>query len=230
MGNLNVGEIVFVNDFMYMVSDIMVNDKIYNRIINKSYIPNKDVSLEDLVYIRFLHYDFSKNVRVGEIIVNRNIKDEVISMFRTLFNKKYEINSFKLIDDYFYTNSDDRNEVDRRSILDNNSYCFFYRKIFGKNKLSKHSLGLAIDINPFYNPYVPYIDGKSYYGDLTLEEVEYTDREQNNKHFIKKGDTLYKLFDNNEFLWGGNYEFTKDYQHFEIKDQKINRILRLKNK
>ena len=34
----------------------------------------------------------------------------------------------------------------------NNTSSFNYRKIEGKDKLSMHSFGFAIDINPFQNP------------------------------------------------------------------------------
>ena len=39
-------------------------------------------------------------------------------------------------------------------MLDNNTSCFNYRVVDGTSSLSKHAIGCAIDINPFYNPYV----------------------------------------------------------------------------
>jgi len=48
---------------------------------------------------------------------------------------------------------------DDLAVADNNTSCFNYRVVAGSTKLSRHALGLAIDINPFYNPYVTYPDG-----------------------------------------------------------------------
>ena len=52
----------------------------------------------------------------------------------------------KLVDDY--------NAVDHTSMVNNNSSAFCYRTIAGTNKVSNHGKGMAIDINPFYNPHV----------------------------------------------------------------------------
>lgn len=49
---------------------------------------------------------------------------------------------------------DEYNAEDNRSMEANNSSCFNFRLVPGTRKLSNHSKGLAIDINPLYNPYV----------------------------------------------------------------------------
>ena len=73
-----------------------------------------------------------------------------------------------------------------------------------RNKLSKHALGLAIDINPLYNPYVK--------GNIVKPEAgrKYAKNPQ-----IKKGDLIYRLFKQRGFRWGGVWRTLKDYQHFE---------------
>lgn len=43
---------------------------------------------------------------------------------------------------------------DERSMTANNTSAFCYRTVAGSTKLSTHSRGLAVDINPLYNPYV----------------------------------------------------------------------------
>ena len=204
------------NEFKYEIFDIKVNDDIYNRIINKSYIENDSIKLEDLVYIKFLHYDFNNNVKEGELIINRKIKDNIINVLKELFDNKYQINSFKLIDNYF-DNEEDKIAIDRKSILDDNSYSFFYRKIYGTDKLSNHAYGLAIDINPRENPYLPVIDGKYDYTYLDEQDKYYIEnRDKNLDHVITHDDLLYKVFVKNGFSWGGDWDTSKDYQHFEV--------------
>ena len=155
------------NKFYYNSYPIIKGDLVYNRIINKSYKENNDIKLDELVYIKFLHYDYNNSIKEGELIINKRIEKRIINILEELFNNKYQINSFKLVDDYF-DDEKDLNKIDRKSILDNNSYSFFYRKIYGTNNLSKHSYGLAIDINPKENPYLPFIDGEYDYSDLIL--------------------------------------------------------------
>ena len=102
---------------------------------------------------------------------------------------------------------------------DNNTSCFNYRVVDGTNSLSKHALGRAIDINPFYNPYVVF--DKNGTGETYISpggsEI-YADRSQNFPYKIDENDLCYKLFKEHGFTWGGNWNSSKDYQHF----QKVN--------
>jgi hypothetical protein len=99
-------------------------------------------------------------------------------------------------------------------MADNNSSCFNHRFIAGTQKLSKHALGLAIDINPLYNPCVKIDNDKI----IVSPEVAtpYSDRTKNFYHKISHDDLCYKLFNHYGFNWGGDWESLKDYQHFEI--------------
>lgn len=216
--NREAGELFDSKDFIYEVSEI--DNNIFDRINNKSYITNDDISLKDLSYIKFLHYDFNNNVKVGELIVNKIILDRIINILRELFNNKYQINSFILVDNYFDNENVDRYSIDLKSIKYDNSYSFFYRKIYKTNKLSNHAYGLAIDINPKENPYLPFVDGKSDFSNLTEEDIYYlNNRDKNIPHVITHDDLLYKLFIANGFSWGGDWIDTKDYQHFEVNHE-----------
>ena len=52
--NKKAGELYNSTEFIYEVSEI--DNSIYNRIKNKSYIENDEITLNDLIYIKFLHY------------------------------------------------------------------------------------------------------------------------------------------------------------------------------
>ena len=121
-----------------------------------------------------------------------------------LYDAKYQIEKIKLIDDY------DAN--DDKSMADNNSSAFCYRVVDGTDVLSDHSYGMAVDINPLYNPYV-----RTEYGDrniLPVNATEYADRTKDFAHKIEKGDICYNAFIKRGFKWGGEWEGTVDYQHF----------------
>ena len=106
------------------------------------------------------------------------------------------------------------NGDDTASMEDNNTSCFNYRVVDGTTKLSKHAYGLAIDINPFYNPYVvPQSDGSTYISPKGSEA--YTDRSADFPYKIDENDLCYRLFKEHGFTWGGNWNSCKDYQHFQ---------------
>ena len=102
---------------------------------------------------------------------------------------------------------------DEASMSDNNSSAFNFRFISHTTKISKHGMGMAVDINTLYNPYVKTVDGE-----LSIEPAnaaDYVDRSRDFSHKIDHDDLCYKLFTEHGFEWGGNWTHSKDYQHFE---------------
>jgi len=80
--------------------------------------------------------------------------------------------------------------------------------------LSKHAYGLAIDVNPYYNPYVTYgQDGEEIISPVSASA--YADRRVGFPYKIDEDDLCYKLFIQHGFIWGGNWNSVKDYQHFQ---------------
>ena len=87
------------------------------------------------------------------------------------------------------------------------------RTIAGTNRLSKHGQGLAVDINPRYNPCV-----RTKNGITTVEPQNgsaYVDRNADFSYKITEGDLCLQLFLEHGFTWGGSWNSVKDYQHFE---------------
>ena len=183
-----------------------IDDTIFQRINLKSYKPNYTISLDELRYISLSHYGFDGKVHMGELIVNCTIVQQTLSVFQELFGANYPIEKIRLVDEY------DADDI--CSMTDNNSSCFNYRTIEGTSKLSNHSKGLAIDINPLYNPYVRMIDGTV--SILPENGTPYADRLSNCPYFIHKNDICYNAFIKHGFSWGGEWESSKDYQHFEL--------------
>lgn len=166
------------------------------------------ISYDDLCYLSVLHYDFNGEVQKGELICNKKIADDFIDIFYELYTQKYPIEKMKLIDEY--------NGDDTASMADNNTSCFNYRVVDGTSSLSKHALGCAIDINPFYNPYVVFHKngtGETYISPSGSEI--YADRSNSFPYKIDENDLCYKLFKEHGFTWGGDWNSCKDYQHFQ---------------
>ena len=148
------------------------------------------------------------------MICNRYIAETLIKIFKKLYEEKYPIEKMKLIDEY---NADDETAME-----DNDSSCFNFRFIAYTTKISKHGLGLAVDINTLYNPYIKEVGDKTIIQPITGKE--YTDRSKDFIYKIEKNDICYKLFIENGFEWGGDWLDRKDYQHFEIPDDKIKEL------
>lgn len=169
-----------------------------------AFIP--EITLDELRYVHILHYDFDGNPAEGELICNEYIAQDLVEIFYELYCNEYRLEKILLIDEY------DGDDV--ASMEDNNTSCFNYRVVAGSTHLSKHAYGLAIDVNPLYNPYVTY--GKS--GSMKVSPASgesYADRTLNFPYKIDEEDLCYKLFIRHGFTWGGNWNHSKDYQHFQ---------------
>ena len=132
---LRVGEAIsdeeIENIDKYFTSSIIERDsEIFDRINGKSYRDNDDIALEDLRYLTIPYYNFEQQVILGEMIVNKDIQEDILNIFKELFNNKYEINSIRLIDDY-WLDGWSANIADNNSIEDNNTSCFCYRQVTG---------------------------------------------------------------------------------------------------
>lgn len=184
-----------------------ITEEIFSRIQGLSYSDECSLPLSQLNYIKVLHYGFDGVVHEGELIVNKQIADDIIEIFKELFEAKYPIEKMTLIDEY--------NADDDISMEDNNTSCFNYREIQGTSTLSNHSYGMAIDINPLYNPYVKENSKETII--LPKSARSYTDRELDCEYYIKKDDICYNAFIKRGFTWGGDWKSVKDYQHFERK-------------
>ena len=165
-----------------------------------------DISYADLRYVHIIHYNFDGNLAEGELICHNFIAEDLLEIFYDLYVSEYQIEKVTLIENY--------NGDDTASMADNNTSCFNYRVVDGTKSLSKHALGLAVDINPLYNPYIRY-DKK---GGQTVSPVEgeaYADRTVSFPYKIDPDDLCYRLFTEHGFTWGGNWNSSKDYQHFQ---------------
>ena len=180
-----------------------IDDELYAFMLGKSYKENDYIQIEDLKVLTVTYYGFDDESHLGQLVVNKAVASEVLSIFEALYTEKYPIDKINLVD--YYDADDDL------SMADNNTSGFNFRVVSGSTNLSNHSFGLAIDINPLQNPYV------TSKGVFPPEGRDFVDRNQKEKGMILEGDLCYTLFKENGWAWGGDYKSVKDYQHFEKK-------------
>ena len=198
---------IYKNGFYYHE----ITNQLKSRMDGKSYKENENIQYSDLRYISVKHYNYHGKVQTGELIVNQKIAQDTVEIFYELYKEKYPIQSMKLVDEY------DADDV--RSMEENNTSAFNYRTIPNKTTLSNHSYGLAIDINPRVNPYITN-GGQSI---SPANGAEYAERDvekctgEYKNNMIHKDDVIYNIFISHGFSWGGEWNSSKDYQHFEKK-------------
>ena len=183
----------------------VIPDSIFDRMQGKSFAAGCTTPRADLRYLRVLHYNKEGKVLHGELVCHKDIADDLLHIFRELYKARYPIERMELIDKY--------DADDEASMRDNNTSAFNFRYIAGSRRLSRHSLGMAIDINPRYNPYVRWRDGRRLVSPDNGKE--YADRTCDFPYKIVEGDLCHRLFKEHGFTWGGDWKTSKDYQHFE---------------
>ena len=189
-----------------------ISDDLFERMKGgNTYKEDCNVPREDLRYLLVLHKDKDGYTHQGEMIVHKLIAEDVLEIFEKLYDADYPIERMVLPDNYM--------AEDEPMMRDNNSSCFNFRFISHTTKVSKHGLGMAVDINTLYNPYHKFVKND----DGTQTEViepatgaPYLDRTQSFDYKIEKGDLCYNLFIEKGFEWGGDWTDRQDFQHFEL--------------
>jgi D-alanyl-D-alanine carboxypeptidase len=90
----------------------------------------------------------------------------------------------------------------------NNTAAFTCRAARRQARWSAHAYGLAVDVNPFQNPYRR--------GDLVLPELAsaYLDRGRVRPGMIRPGDVVTRAFADIGWTWGGTWRSPTDLMHF----------------
>jgi hypothetical protein len=180
----------------------LIPDEVFARMDGVSFGEGCTTNRSDLRYVRLLHTGFDGETHVGELVVYYKLADDMVYIFRTLYENQYPIEKMLLVDDY--------DGDDEWSMEDNNTSCFNFRPVSGSDHLSNHAYGRAIDINPLYNPYI------TSSGYQPSNAGDYVDRSgDNNPYQIDENDLCYQLFMERGYTWGGSWNSVKDYQHFE---------------
>ncbi len=163
------------------------------------------VGLGGLRYVTVSFRGFDGAAHTGELVVAAEAADDLVSVFRSLYAADYPIEEMRLP-----TTAD----LEAPPTGDgNNTGAFVCRPSTGQSQWSAHAYGLAIDVNPFLNPYVK--------GGLVLPELasSYLDRERVRPGMILDGDPVVRAFAEIGWSWGGDWRTLKDYQHFSALDR-----------
>ncbi|HVD28537.1 MAG TPA: M15 family metallopeptidase [Mycobacteriales bacterium] len=164
--------------------------------------PRCPVVLTDLRYLTVSFRGFDGRAHTGELMVHRQVADDVLTVFRRLFAVGYPIERMRI------TTVAERDGPPTGD--GNTTGAFNCRPATGSTRWSEHAYGRAIDVDPFQNPYVR--------GRLVLPELAlaYVDRRRLLPGMITAGGPVVAAFRSVGWTWGGGWSTPKDYMHFSV--------------
>lgn len=204
------------NSFQGSISPIPL--EIQNKMIGKTWNVGCPVSLNDLSYLKLSYWGFDNKPHIGEMIINAKLAPETLDIFKQLYEEHFPIEKM-VIPEKFAENKKFSDSMDFLLYLVNSNvtYGFFCRIDTQTNsKPSPHSFGIAIDINPYYNPGVignPKENSKL--NEKLQAGYKYLDRKLEHIGMIKENDAVFKIFLDHGWKWGGFFDTGVDYMHFQ---------------
>jgi peptidoglycan L-alanyl-D-glutamate endopeptidase CwlK len=172
-------------------SDISLNEAI------KGTKAPKDL-IDKLIILNVEYYSLDSKLHRGQLVIHKNAEKDIKIIFEMIKESKFPIAKVLPINNY--------NWDDSASMEDNNTSAFNYRNIAGTTRLSNHSFGLAVDINPFFNPVV-YKDGKT--------SPAKAKHEKNKPGTFHAEHPIVLKFKELGWRWGGEFSKYKDNHHFD---------------
>ncbi|MDQ4054916.1 MAG: M15 family metallopeptidase [Actinomycetota bacterium] len=170
-----------------------------------SWSPQCPVGLDGLRYLTVSFRGFDGAAHTGELVVAAAAAEDVVSVFRALYAADFPIEEMRL---------PGTADLEAPPTGDgNDTVGLVCRPSIGQTQWSAHAYGLAIDLNPFMNPYLR--------GDLVLPELagSYLDRSWHRPGMIFGDDLVVRAFARIGWSWGGDWTSLKDYQHFTALDR-----------
>ncbi|MFC0108936.1 M15 family metallopeptidase [Kibdelosporangium aridum] len=158
------------------------------------------VSKDELRYLTMSFWGFDGRPHTGEMIVHKKVAQQITGVFAKLYEAKFPLEEMRVSTPA---------ELSAPPTGDgNNTTAFVCRPARGQTNWSAHAYGLAVDINPFCNPYSK--------GELVLPELAsaYVDRGRVRPGMIRAGDVAERAFAAIGWTWGGTWRTPKDLMHF----------------
>jgi hypothetical protein len=170
------------------------------RRMGRTWSPSCPVGLAHLRYLTLTFEGFDRRPHTGELVVNASVARGVVGVFRRLYAARFPLEEMRLV-----TTAD----LDAPPTGDgDNTAAYVCRTTRGSSVLSAHAYGLAIDLNPFLNPYRK--------GDLVLPELAsaYLDRSWRRPGMVLRGGVVTRAFAAAGWTWGGDFASVSDLMHF----------------
>jgi hypothetical protein len=153
--------------------------------------------IEQLVLLPVKYYSTDGLIHQGQIVTNKEIAADVTYMFNFMLKEHFPVAHAIPIVKYGWN--------DDLSMQDNNTSSFCYRDV----SYSLHARGLAIDINPYFNPVIwkP--------GWNRVDKPQGAVHNPAVKGTFTENNPVVLEFEKLHFHWGGKFSAKYDFHHFE---------------
>ena len=180
------------------VKDTIISDCNYTfrDAIAGSNAPEEIISQLELIDV--LYYSIDNKLHKGQVLTNKSISEDIKTIFNEMFDQKFHVAHAIPVVKYGWN--------DELSMENNNTYSFCYRNA----SFSKHATGMAIDINPFFNP-VRWKRGL----ENRINKPEGASRDTTINGTFYSSHPVIKEFRRLGFFWGHNFKTKFDDHHFE---------------
>ena len=196
-GDISVEKEILSEEELIELDTLIVDSRYtFDEAIEGSNAPQSVIDELELIDITYLSTD--EKLHQGQILTNKRLADDIKEVFQFMLDNEFVIEKAIPIVAF--------NWSDSLSMANNNTYSFCYRNI----SYSLHAKGLAIDINPRFNP------------------LRWKTKDLPNQPFGAVLDTtvngtlhpehaVIKEFGKRGFRWGHTYSKYWDDHHFEKK-------------
>ena len=116
---------------MSMFQMMSLNQRYGDKVALKVYLDPEVITYDELCYLTVLHMGFDGCLHVGELIIHKVISEEVLQIFKELYQIRFPIEKIRLMSDYGYS--------DELAMIDNNSSAFNFRRMTNE-KIKKNDL------------------------------------------------------------------------------------------
>jgi hypothetical protein len=158
------------------------------------------VALSDLRYVTVGFVGFDGRAHTGELLVHRSVAKDAVTVFGRLFAVRFPFERMRVTS---------LAELTAPPTGDGNTTsAFVCRPTRGSTAWSAHAYGMAIDVDPFQNPYRS--------GQRVLPELAtaYLDRSRDRPGMITAGGPVVAAFRSVGWTWGGDWSSPTDLMHF----------------
>jgi hypothetical protein len=169
------------------------------RMTGASWKPGCPVPLDDLVSVSVTYFGFDQREHQGALVVNKRIASDVESIFAELDAIRFPINKIDAWEKYGPDVYADQN-------ITVSFYC--EKADDAPTEWSSHAYGMAIDINPLFNPFLDlqhnwWPKGAARYAPRDRVPAKVSTQSQ-----------VFQIFTRHGWAWGGFDAGVPDYMHF----------------
>lgn len=177
---------------------IIDSDYSFEQATQGSKAPDSVLKTLDLISVRY--YSIDGKIHQGQLLTHKKISAKLRAIFQKMLEQHFPVAKVIPIVKYHWD--------DDASMADNNSYSFCYRNV----NYSKHAIGVAVDINPYFNP-VRWKEAYAYRQNKPIGAVYNPDVPGT----FTPTSSIVIAFREAGFRWGHTFSRNYDDHHFEYK-------------